>query len=198
AEQHAEIGEADINAVGIAELAVLQRNVDRVDRRHERQNREDRHGRRGEDERQMGPDSHCERRSSGGAPRRGAEGRSLKPRYLRLATNVFAYVLSSSSAPLMSVRVPVTSSSSSMPQWSPRFGHSGSCQKLTAVTFAVSASACPRSEPNFLLNSSLDKMLVRFNSPNWSASSRRFSFSFDVAQAMKRPAHFFDSSSLLP
>ena len=32
AEQSAEIGEADIDAVGIAELAVLQRDIDGVDR----------------------------------------------------------------------------------------------------------------------------------------------------------------------
>ena len=60
---------------------------------------------------------------------------------LRFATKAFANVSSSSAEPLMSVRVPVTSSSSSMPQWSPRVGHSGSCQKLIVVTLAASTNA---------------------------------------------------------
>ena len=54
----AEVGEADIDAVGIAELSVLQGDVDGVDRRHESQNREDRHGRHGEDDRQTRADFH--------------------------------------------------------------------------------------------------------------------------------------------
>ncbi len=61
--------------------------------------------------------------------------------FARFATKFFAKSFSSSAAPLMSVRVPVTSSSSSMPQWSPNVGQSGSCQKLIAVTLPASTSA---------------------------------------------------------